>query len=196
MKNPLRNSLLFCFLSLLIAHNAFAQSPLERIKGKVDTIVSLVAEAKQNQTLNDTATRDKLWAQVDAIFDFGILSQKALSRNWLAMNESEQTEFIGLFRKLLGHAYLQKIESYENENIQYLREAFSSPDTAEVFTIIESKGKQYAINYRLLQKEGEWKIYDVSIEGASLVSNYRAQFKGFLQKNTVQELLSSLKTKV
>lgn len=194
--NPLRKSLLLCFSFLLIAHNALAQTPLDRVKEKVDAIITIVVEAKKNQALDDTATKDKLWAQVDAIFDFSILSQKALSRNWLAMNDTEKAEFTGLFRKLLGRSYLKKIEGYDNENIQYLKETFPTPETAEVFTTIVSKGQQYALNYRLVQKEGDWKIYDVSIEGASLVSNYRSQFNGFLQKNTIQELLSSLKTKV
>lgn len=196
MKNTLRNSLLFCLFFLLLAQSASAQSALERVKEKIDAIVTVVAEAKKNQTLEDTATREKLWAQVDTIFDFGSLSRKSLSRNWLTMNDKEKTEFVGLFRKLLGQAYLKKIEDYDNENIQYLRETSSSPKTTEVFTSIESNGKQYAINYRLAQKEGEWKIYDVSIEGVSMVSNYRTQFNGFLQKKTIQELLIDLKKKV
>jgi phospholipid transport system substrate-binding protein len=196
MKYPLRSSLLLCFSFLLISHNAIAQSPLERIKEKVDAIINIVVEAKKNQTLDNTATREKLWSQVDTIFDFNILSQKSLSRNWLAMNDEEKAEFVGLFRKLLGRAYLKKIESYDNENIQYQREVFSTPENAEVLTTIESKGQQYDLNYRLVKKEGEWRIYDVSIEGVSLVSNYRAQFNGFLREGTIQELLSSLKTKV
>lgn len=194
--NAPRNSLLLCLSFLLIAHNAFGQSPIEVVTEKVDSITSIVVEAKKAQTIDDKATRDKLWEQVDAIFDFGVLSQKAMSRNWLAMNDNEKTEFIGLFRKLLGRAYLKKIEDYDNENIQYLREAFTSPETAEVFTTIESKGQQYVLNYRLVQKEGAWRVYDVSIEGVSLVSNYRAQFNDFLQNSTIQDLLSSLKTKV
>ena len=194
--NALKRILLSCFSFLLISHNAFAQAPLERVKEKVDAIISIVVEAKQNQTIDDTSTREKLWEQVDTIFDFNLLSQKALSRNWPAMNDEEKTEFVGLFRKLLGRSYLKRIESYDNENIQYHRESFSTPENAEVFTTIESKGQQYDLNYRLLQREEEWKVYDVSIEGVSLVSNYRAQFNGFLRKNTIQQLLSSLKTKI
>lgn len=196
MRYPLRNSLLLGFLFLFTAHSAFAQSPLERVREKVDAIITIVIEAKKKQTLENTATREKLWSQVDTIFDFNTLSQKSLSRNWLAMNDEEKDQFVGLFRKLLGRSYLKKIESYDNENIQYHREVFFTPENAEVLTTIESKGQQYDLNYRLLKKEGEWRIYDVSIEGVSLVSNYRAQFNGFLRKGTIQELLGSLKTKV
>nr|MBF0222847.1 ABC transporter substrate-binding protein [Desulfobulbaceae bacterium] len=196
MRYPFTNSLLLGFFFLLTAHSAFAQSPLERVREKVDAIITIVIEAKKNQTLEDTATREKLWSQVDTIFDFNTLSQKSLSRNWLAMNDEEKAEFVELFRKLLGRAYLKKIESYDNEFIQYHREVFFTPENAEVLTTIESKGQLYDLNYRLLKKEGEWRIYDVSIEGVSLVSNYRAQFNGFLRGGTIQELLSSLKSKV
>lgn len=188
---------LILFLSfLLITQNAIAMTPTDTVKEKVSGIISAVTEAKKNQTLSEKATEEKLWSLVDAIFDYTLLSQKSLSRNWLAMNDGEQAEFVSLFRKLLSRSYLNKIKSYDNENIQYSKEVFLSPENSEVFTQIESKGQQLALNYRLIQKNGQWKVYDVSIEGISLMSNYRSQFSSFLQKNTIQELLSSLRTKV
>jgi phospholipid transport system substrate-binding protein len=186
---------LFFISFLLIYQNAYAQTPLDKVKEKVDAIISVVTEAKKNETLSNQATEDKLWAIVDSIFDFSILSQKALGRKWLSMNNEEQTKFISSFRKLLGQSYLNKIKSYENEETLYLKEVFPNPKYVEVSTKIVSKEQQYALNYRLINLKDDWKIYDVSIEGVSLLSNYRSQFNEFLQKNTIQALLDNLKKK-
>lgn len=196
MKHYKLKCFILFFTFLFFTQSALAQSPRETVKGKVDAVIAVVIEAKRDQTLSDSITEEKLWSLIDTIFDFTILSQKSLSKNWLAMNEGERTEFVSLFRKLLGRTYLNKITSYENETIQYLKEVFSSPENAEVFTKIVSKGQQYDLNYKLVQKNNEWKVYDVSIEGVSLMSNYRSQFNEFLKKNTIQELLSNLRRKV
>jgi phospholipid transport system substrate-binding protein len=196
MKYKNLSALFTICIYLLLTHPALAQSPLDEVKGKVAEITSVVVAAKKQQTLETEETKDKLWVIVDTVFDFATLSRKTLGRNWLAMNEAEKTEFVTLFRKLLGRTYLNRIKDYDNEELVFLRESFLSPENAEVYAQVESKGKPYAINFKLFSKEGKWKVYDVSIEGVSLLSNYRSQFNDFLRKNTMPDLIKKLKKKV
>lgn len=183
--------------TLFFCQSALAATPpLEKIREKVDAIINVVADAKKKETLSSQDTENKLWEIVNSIFDFSILSQKAMGKKWRLMNQEEQTEFISLFKELLGQSYLSKIKGYENEKTQYHKEILHSPEVAEVFTTITSTGKEFALNYRLVQRNDDWKIYDVSIEGVSLLSNYRSQFNDFLQKKSIQELIENLRVKV
>jgi len=139
---------------------------------------------------------DRIWPIVDAIFDYTELSRRALSRNWRKLNKEQQEEFTKLFSKLLGNIYMSRILKYSDEKVIYSQEKMLSEDKAEVETNIVTASKEIPITYRLILINGEWRVYDVVIEGISLVANYRSQFRQILADNSPQALLDMLKKKV
>ena len=112
------------------------------------------------------------------------------------MTVPQRQEFVKLFRQILEKAYIDKILAYTDEKIVYDRENMLSGTQAEVQTKVITDTKEIPITYRLLLKDGAWKVYDVVIENVSLVLNYRTQFNDILAKNTPEKLLEILRTKV
>jgi phospholipid transport system substrate-binding protein len=123
------------------------------------------------------------------------MAKRSLGSEWRRRSPEEQKEFVKLFTDLLERAYLEQIESYSGEKIQYLKE-LEGDNYAEVATkIIDNKGQEYSVNYRLHKVNGNWKVYDVVNEDISLVNNYRSQFNRVLVKSSYEELVNTMKGK-
>jgi phospholipid transport system substrate-binding protein len=123
------------------------------------------------------------------------MAKRSLGVHWKARSSSEQKEFVALFATLLENSYANKIESYENEKILYEKEIIDG-DYAEVKSrVVTAKRDEYSLNYRLLKKGSRWIVYDVVIEGVSLVSNYRSQFNKIIVNQGYGELVKKLATK-
>ena len=118
-----------------------------------------------------------------------------MGAQWQKRTPAEQQEFVRLFTDLLEGAYLSKVEEYSGEKIQFVNER-QEKDFAEVNTkLINRKGEDFALDYRLLNMNGEWKVTDVIIENISLVNNYRSQFNRVLAKSSFEELVQAMKQK-
>ena len=132
----------------------------------------------------------------EQMFDDVELSKRTLARNWNNLNVAQQKEFVLLFRQVLEKAYIDKILAYTDEKIVFERETMVSGNQAEVQTKIITSSKEIPIAYRVILKDGAWKVYDVVVENVSLVLNYRSQFNDILAKNTPEQLLEILRKKV
>ena len=131
----------------------------------------------------------------DSRFDYGEMTKRSLGAHWNKMSEGEQTEFVDLFTKLLTATYADKIGSYSGEQVKYLEERLEGDDYAEVRTKMVGK-TTIPLDYRLLKKQGEWRAYDVIIDGVSLVQNYRRQFTSIMQSSSYDHLVQTLREKV
>lgn len=180
---------------LLAPSFLFAAAPLEMVQSKVNTVIQILKDPSLRSESSREIKREKIWMVLDGVFDFSALSLRALGINWRSMNGEEQEEFVKLFRSLLGQVYLDRIIAFSDEKIVFIKEIMLSAENAEVQSRVISGTKEIPIDYRLHQKANEWKVYDVTIEGVSLVQNYRSQFNQFLVKKTVKELLVSLREK-
>jgi len=132
----------------------------------------------------------------DRMFDDVELSKRTLAKNWNSLNVAQRQEFVLLFRQVLEKAYIDKILAYTDEKIVFDRETMVSGTQAEIQTKIVTPSKEIPISYRVLLKDGAWKVYDVVIENVSLVLNYRTQFNDILAKNTPEQLIEILRKKV
>ena len=110
------------------------------------------------------------------------------------MNEPQRQQFVDLFRQLLARTYTGTIEGYSGERFQYLSEQ-NEGDYAEVRTKLVSRKGEIPINYRLLSKTGEWQVYDIVVDGISMVSNYRAQFNKIIRTSSYDDLVQKLQNK-
>lgn len=177
---------------LFLAANAFA-TPTDDVKKTVDQVVRIVADKELKK--QEQKRRQALKKSISLIFNYGEMAKRSLGKHWNARSEAEKKQFVDLFATLLENSYAGKIESYNNEKIVYIKE-FIDGNHAEVKSkVITAKRDEFTLDYRLLNEKGKWMVYDVVIEGVSLVSNYRSQFNRIITANGYGELLKKLQTK-
>jgi len=194
MKKFLMISLLLCF-----AQPAFGQNrqPLDIIKEKVGRVIGILKNPTYKAQSQKQIQREKLWEIINQAFDFTEMSQRATAQYWKNFTRDQKQEFTELFRRLLGNIYLIKIQKgYENEKVLYQSQEMLSDRKAFVKTRITSKGLEIPVSYALFRRNGNWKVYDVNIEGVSMVKNYRSQFTQILLKRSPSELIKIMKKKV
>jgi len=184
---------LACFI---LAGRVMAMASVtNEVKKTVDEVVRIVSDKEFKKSKNEKQKRKELKAAISAMFDYGEMTQRAMGGHWKELSDPEMKEITCLFETLLENSYANKIESYNNERIIYLKE-ITDEDYAEVKSkIVTSKRDEYAVNYRLMNKGGRWVVYDVVIEGVSLVSNYRTQFGKIISKQGYKELAKKLRSK-
>jgi len=169
-------------------------------KETVEVQVNKVLKALADPAFKDQA-RDakivKIRSIVNEIFDYMELSRRTLGREWTKFNAQQQNEFVKLFGDLLEKTYADKLLSYSNEKVVFDKESMLREDQAEVTSnILTADGKKIPLDYRMIRKEAGWRVYDVIIEGISLVKNYRDQFRDILAKDSPEEVLKMLRDKV
>lgn len=177
-------------------NNACASSVQDELKVTLDQILEIL----RDQSLKGEEATEKRRAALRKLihdkFSFAKMSQLSLARHWKARSDEEKKTFIDLFGQLLEQTYISKIESYSNEKVVFLKE-YVSNKKAQVDTKVITDTIEIPIDYRLYQtNNGSWMVYDVIIEGVSLVGNYRSQFDQMLQKEPYEKLIEDLKKKI
>ena len=182
-------------LALLVARDAVAGVPTDQLRGSIDLVLKIVTDPELKKEAKTAERRRRIWAVVNQIFDFTEISQRSLGRHWQARTPAEREQFVALFGDLLENAYITKIESYSGEKIQYPGDVIDG-DLAVVKTrIVTKQGTEIPIDYRMFLNGGRWAVYDVSIEGISLIGNYRTQFNAVIQRSGYPDLVAKLKGK-
>jgi len=186
---------LVAVLSLLVARDALAGAPTEQIRGSIDQVLKIVTDPELKKEARTAERRKKIRVVVNQIFDFTEISQRSLGRHWQARTPAEREQFVALFGDLLENAYITKIESYSGEKIEYPGDVIEG-DMAVVKTrIVNKQGTEIPVDYRMFLQGGRWAVYDVSIEGISLVANYRTQFNAVIQRSGYPDLVAKLSAK-
>lgn len=181
---------------LLFSLPVYAGPPLDAVQANVNKVLEVLRDPKLKAASAKEIEKGKLRLIYERMFDDVELSKRTLARHWNSMNGAQRKEFVLLFRQVLEKAYIDKILAYTNEKIVFERETMVSETQAEVQTKIVTSSKEIPISYRVLLKDGTWKVYDIVIENVSLVLNYRTQFNDILAKNTSEQLLEILRKKV
>jgi phospholipid transport system substrate-binding protein len=174
---------------------AFAASPLETIQTQVDRALEVLRDPALKAESAKAAKEKKIWAIVDGVFDYTELSKRTLAQYWKRFSPDQQGEFTRLFGKLLGTVYMDRIIAYKDEKVVFGKFTQISEKTAEVQSEVIRSSKSIPIHYRMILENGEWKVYDVVIEGVSLVQNYRSQFREILTNKSPEDLLKILREK-
>ena len=129
-------------------------------------------------------------------FDWEEFSRRALARHWRDQTNEDRQEFVSLFSSLLEQTYKDQVAKHDVNEILYDAEEMDGNYGQVRVRIVTSENKEYPVNYRVMMKNNEWFVYDVSVEGISLVSNYRVQFRDILRNQSFQDLLQRLKEKI
>lgn len=189
-------AILGVFLFLLVSLPVHAGVPMNTVKANVDKVLEVLRDPKLKAESAKETKKEKLRSIYDGMFDQVELSRRTLAQNWNNLNSAQRKEFVQLFRQVLEKAYIDKILAYVNEKVLFGREVQLSETKVEIQTTIITSSKNIPVYYRVILKDGEWKVYDVVIENVSLISNYRTQFNDILAKNTPEQMLEILRKKV
>jgi phospholipid transport system substrate-binding protein len=184
-----------CFL-LGVAIPSFAAPALDTVKGEVDEVIKVLKNPAYKGETGKKAKQDQIRKISQKMFDFAELSKRTLGLNWNKFSTAQRQEFVDLYKGILEDAYIDKITSYTDERINYTKELQLSENAAEVQSIIVTKSAEIPVYYRMHNKDGQWRVYDVVIEGVSLVNNYRTQFREILANNPPEYLLDTMRKKV
>jgi phospholipid transport system substrate-binding protein len=181
---------------LLVGHaiRAEAGEPLDKIRVTVDDVMDVIA----NKNLDEQQRRTQIRQAVLKRFGFDEMAQRSLAQHWRTLTPQQQKEFVELFTDLLERSYINRIASYRGgrQGVRYTKEDISG-DNATVDTEIRSeRGEPAAVEYRLLHKDNDWKVYDIIIEGVSLVNNYRTQFNTIILKDSYAGLVKQMRLKL
>jgi len=184
------------FAFVFIPTQISSASPVqEQLKITIDQILDILRDPCFAGNDNADSRREALREVVSQRFNFTKMSQLCLAKHWKPRSDEEKTTFTNMFGQLLENTYISKIESYTNEEVVYVKE-YVKKKKAQVNTKIITSAVEIPIDYRLYQtKDGSWMIYDLIIEGVSLVRNYRSQFNEILQKNSFDVLVEELRKK-
>jgi len=182
--------------SIILSAPATARASVtDEVKRTVDEVVRIVSDKELKKPQNEKKRRQELKAAVGRVFNYGEMAKRSLGRYWKERSPAERKEFVSLFEILLENSYAGKIESYNQEKIVYLSENVEGEYAEVKSKVVTPKRDEYALDYRLLSAGGRWMVYDVVIEGVSLVSNYRSQFNRIIAGQGYNELVKKLRTK-
>ncbi|MFZ5449805.1 MAG: MlaC/ttg2D family ABC transporter substrate-binding protein [Thermodesulfobacteriota bacterium] len=187
-------SAIFGLILQLVAgiSGAWAGPPTEVVRQVIEKALDVL----QNPSYGKSEKRRLVKGIVDPYFDYREMAKRSLGTSWGKLSGGQQAEFVNLFSELLEASYSDKIEKYaQRVKIDYTGEILDG-EYAEVRTVVVKPNDRIPLNYRLFKAGGNWKVYDVVIEGVSLVSNYRSQFSRIIHESSYAELVRRLKTKV
>jgi len=167
-------------------------SPSDQVRESMDDVVAVLKDSALS--LEDKETRIR--ALVDERFDFQAMAQRTLGKEWKSTSAEEQQRFVELFREQLARTYLVAITTYTDERIDIVKEKVKDNRLAQVNTSIVSTDLSIPVDYRLYLRDDKWWVYDVVIEGASLVNNYRSSYQGVIKKQGMGTLLAQMEEKL
>jgi phospholipid transport system substrate-binding protein len=170
-------------------------SVTDEVRKTVDEVIRIVSDKELKKPAGKKERRAALRNVIGSLFNYEEMTRRAMGANWRKLSPSQKNDLTGLFTALLENSYASKIESYNKEKVVYHKENLDG-SYAEVKTkIITTKHDEYSLDYRLLNDKGKWWVYDVVIEGVSLVSNYRSQFGQIMNDKGYDELVGKLRAK-
>ena len=178
----------------LAVQAAAAGVATEAMKHTIDQVLTTIQDKELKQPGKAEERRHRLEQIVGDRFDYQEMSRRSLGAPWNTLPDKDKQEFVALFQTLLTNSYADKIESYSGEGVKYISERTEN-DYAEVRTKVLNGKLEIPLDYRLLNKGGDWRVYDVVVDGVSLVNNYRGQFSKILRSSNYADLVDQLRKK-
>src|SRR5262244_3916793 len=178
------SAMLSLILAVLLASTAVGGGPTETVQSAVKQVF-----------FQEGGSDIKKVSTAESLFDFQEMSRRALGPTWDTVSPADKDEFVKLFTNLIANSYMGKIEQYTGEPIRYESEQVNGDDASVLSTVVTPKGAQIGIEYKLYRMQDRWAVYDVKVDGVSLVGSYKAQFTRLLQRGSFADLLKQLRQK-
>ena len=195
----LKRYILTILMTLLAVCPAGAQQikPTEALRKPLDKALVIMQDHRFRQPGEKKEQSDKLWELIRQAFDFEGITERAVGMNWKRFSPQQKNDFADTFTTLLGNSYINKIQGkfHDTDKVNFLSEEILGGDKAIVKSMIVREVDSFPVDYKVRALDGTWKIYDVNIEGVSLVQNYRAQFNDILSKDSPDVLIERVRAK-
>ncbi len=170
--------------------------PTEQLRPFVQEIVGILTNRKLAGKANCRKRRQMVMVAAHERFDFNEMSKRVLGREWRKLSPAQKEHFVTLFTKLLEYAYLGKIEDYSQQTVEFKRQRIRG-NRAEVQTILKGKHVVIPVSYIMILENGnQWMVYDIIVEGVSLVRNYMEQFREIIRQGGYSKLIKLLENKI
>ena len=181
---------------LVLVRDVGAGVPTDQLRTQINRVVKTIEDPELRKESKNKERRAAVRKVADEIFDFTETAKRSLARHWQQRSPAERKEFIDLFADLLERSYISKIELYNGEKITYLGDTIDGDQATVRTKIVTKQGTDIPVDYKMSRASGDrWLVYDVMIEGVSLIANYRTQFNKIIQTSSYQELVKRMKTK-
>ena len=185
-------------LTLLVATcsipGAWAGAPTDQLREGIDRVFTVLRDPEMAGEQNALQRQAAVLAAAGTIFDFGEMAKRSLGQHWAARTPAERTQFVALFTDLIQHSYINKVDQHSGAKMSFTGETIDG-DLAVVRTAIPlNNGKEMPLEYRMHNANARWQVYDLSIDGISLLSNYRAQFNKIIRIDSYETLVTKLQS--
>lgn len=169
---------------------------MDQVKGTVDQVTKILTDPALKGEKKLQERRAKIRQVVLQRFGFTEMSKRSLGQYWSERSPQERTEFVRLFTDLLERAYIDRVDGYTGEQVVYLGESVDGDYSVVRSKIVTKRNQEIPILYRLQKTNANWEVYDVIVEGVSLVNNYRTQFSKIIRTSSYQELVKKMQVKL
>lgn len=180
---------------LMMAQAQAEETPKEVVESAVSQIIK-VLDAREDKERLTEQDREGIQKAVEGRFDYTKMARGSLATQWKNIDEAQQAEFTNVFRQLLERSYGNKLAGYKGQKIEYGDTEMKKSGRATVLTQVVDETKSTPVEYRLYDSGKGWKVYDIKIEGVSMVGTFRKDFKSILGNDGYDGLLTQLKEKV
>jgi phospholipid transport system substrate-binding protein len=181
---------------LILPIRGYAIGPMDQMKVTIDGVLNILKDEELKRPENRARRRQLLRQLIYRRFDFEEMSRRALGIHWARRSAVERREFVPLFSELLERSYINRIESYTDERILFTEERIDDGYAVVRTRIISRDNTVTPVDYRLMRRGSEWLVYDVIIEGVSLINNYRVQFNKIINSESFEGLIRRMKDKL
>lgn len=182
-------------LAVLAAGEVSADQPTDHLRRQIDRVVTTLGDPALRAEDRAAERRAAMRRIADDIFDFEETARRSLATHWPRRTPAERREFVQLFAALLERSYISRLDTYGGEQIGYLGDTVDGDQAIVRTRIVTRQGSHLPIDYRMRRHADRWLVYDVIIEGVSLVANYRSQFDRIIRSSSYEELVRKLKDK-
>ncbi len=193
-KKLIRQSLLIFLLTLFPLPHSWAQDqgPGEIVVATIDRGIQILEDPELQGFDKFQERKDKLWGILTPVFNFKETSRRALGHHWKNRTDKEKKEFVEVFTQVLRDIYLGKTDTYSGGKFVYVREIVKGKRGKVQTNFITADQKKVVVDFSMRIDNGTWRIYDITIEGVSMVGNYRNQFNAILAKSSFEDLMEKL----
>ena len=180
----------------VVAGLARSGEPTDQIRQTTDQILAIVQDPALQGDDHVAERESRMKLKIDARFNWPAMARSAMGSHWAGLNEAQRQEFTGLFSDLIKKTYLAQLESYSGEKIRYQGDHVDGKYGVANVIVVTLRGTDIPVNYRMLRGSADWQVYDVSIEGVSLVNNYRSQIGSLLDRYPYDGLITRIKSRL
>lgn len=186
-----------CLAALIMSPSpvpADNHGPTDQLKPIIDKLILILADESLQGKAHKTERREQIMTAISGGFDFREMSKRVLGRTWNTLSSKDQDYFVTQMTKLLENVYIGRLETYSGEEVEFVAERIKGK-RAQVTTLIESEGAKLPVHYIMQKEHNTWMVYDINIEGVSLIRNYMEQFKSILRMDKYEGLLKNIEDK-